>query len=164
MAQEPCRLTEYFSRTSPFAGRLFTCARPGRSLGRSIKSIDDETVRQWVHGLPDCRPLNIISLLGRKPNGMSEYSYYSFRGGHDLCAQRPDALTFQEWLNVNFSHSRFTVTDFPTTDVEPMDDKYVMQICDHIRGLLCKSVNVLVVDSGGVGRTGYVCAKLGAKP
>ena len=134
-------------------------------MGRTVKSIDDEIVRAWVRGLPDCRPLHLVSLLGQKPppNTISEYSYYSFRGGHEPQPQRPEALTFQEWLNVNFAESHFEVTDFPTIDTKPIDNSYLIEICDRIQSLLSASVNVLVFDSGGFGRSGKVCARLGAK-
>ena len=59
---------------------------------------------QWAHGLLMFRPLHIVSLLGQKPepNSKSEYSYYSFRGGHESLLERPGTITFQEWLNLQF--------------------------------------------------------------
>lgn len=161
MLEEPYRLKEFVSRAKPFAGRLFTCARPGRSKGSTKKSIGDEVVRAWIGGLPNCRPLHIVSLLGRKPppSGLSEYSYYSFRGGHE----NRKSPTFQDWLDVNFAASGFKVTEFPTIDLRRIDDRDMAEICDYIRSLLKSSVNVLIVDSGGFTRTRSVCAALGAE-
>ena len=61
-------------------GTLFTCARPGRSLGSKQTRINDKVVNSWIAGLPNSADeIMIISLLGRKPDGLSEFSYYSFR-------------------------------------------------------------------------------------
>lgn len=165
MWQEPYRLKEFTSRATPFAGRLFTCARPGRSLGSTKKKIDDEVVLAWVCGLPNCRPLHIVSLLGRKPppSALSEYSYYSFRGVHELPHIRPQSPTFQEWLDGHFAAGNFMVTDFPTIDLQPIADSNMSEICDRIGKLLDESANVLIVDSGGFTRTGSVCAALRAE-
>lgn len=164
MWQEPYCLKEFTSPEGQFAGRLFTCARPGRSNGSTKKKIDDEVVQAWVRGLPNCRPLHIVSLLGWKPppTRLSEYSYYSFRGGHESSDSRPRSLTFQEWLEVHFAAGNFVVTDFPTTDLEPIGEAYMKEICDYIRKLLNESANVMIVDSGGFTRTGNVCKALRA--
>jgi hypothetical protein len=163
---EPLRLIEYRSRKAPFRGRLFTCARPGRSLGAKLSPIDDAIVKAWVDGLPTLRPLYIVSLLGSKPkpSGISEYSFYSFRGGHEPRDQRPASITFQKWLDLHFGRGSFIVVDFPTTDTEAIDVSYLSTICEAVRSLLDASANVLIVDSGGVGRSGKVCASLRAKP
>ncbi len=164
--REPMRLIEYCSREAPFPGRLFTCARPGRSLGRKKGRIDDAIVKEWVVGLPKPRPLHIVSLLGTKPppSCISEYSYYSFRGGHEAAGQLPSSITFQAWLDLHYGKGSFFVVDFPTVDTKEIDAPRLSTICAFIRSLLELSANVLVVDSGGVGRTGKVCAALHLRP
>ncbi len=163
---EPLRLIEYRSRKAPFGGRLFTCTRPGRSLGAKVSQIDDAIVKAWVNGLPQLRPLYIVSLPGSKPqpSGISEYSFYSFRGGHEPADQRPTSITFQKWLDLHFGKGSFIVVDFPTVDTEAIDVSYLFTICAAVRSLLEASANVLVVDSGGVGRSGKVYASLSASP
>jgi protein-tyrosine phosphatase len=94
---------------------------------------------------------------------LSEYSYYSFRGGHELAEVRPKSPTFQQWLDENFATSGFVVADFPTIDLQPIEDGELTNICDQIHMLLRKPVNVLIVDSGGFTRTGAVCAALVAE-
>jgi hypothetical protein len=103
--------------------------------------------------------------LGRKaePNPISEYSFYTFRGGHELLDERPGTVTFQHWLDVRFGSGTFVVIDFPTVDTEKVDPSQLSCICDCIGTLLSAGASVVVVDSGGFGRTGKVCATLGAK-
>ncbi len=163
-SSEPSKLKQYQSRTAPLAGRLFTCARPGRSLGRKVSSISDEVVAAWVAGLPQSDQLHIVSLLGTKPNGLSEYSYYSFRGGHESSVQHSNSATFQEWLNERFGLGRFVVVDFPTIDTEPIEPTVLTDICRTVTSLLAASADVLLVDSGGEGRTGKVGATLHMTP
>lgn len=49
----------------------------------------------WVKGLPAANLLYIVSLLGKKPNGYSEFSYYPFRSSKE----DDDKPTFQQWLD-----------------------------------------------------------------
>lgn len=161
---EPSSLMQYQSRTAPFTGRLFTCARPGRSQGRTLSSISDEVVTAWVNGLPWSHQLNIVSLLGTKTSGLSEYSYYSFRGGHESNDQSSNLPTFQEWLDLRFGAGRFVVIDFPTIDTKPIEETILADICQKVTSLLLAAADVLLVDSGGWGRTGKVCAMLDATP
>src|SRR5208283_79193 len=107
---EPYRLKRHNFKDGQMAGCLFTCARPGRSMGAKKAKIGDDVVDAWIAGIGnevDCgnsrRPLSneqiiMISLLGRKPNGLSEFSYYSFRGGFDRPEDRPGCPTWQAWL------------------------------------------------------------------
>jgi hypothetical protein len=64
-------------RWTTTSGRLFTCGRPGRgTYGTNAVEIGEDTIDRWVTGLPEGDPLHIVSLLGRKQGGMSEFSYY----------------------------------------------------------------------------------------
>src|SRR5450759_4717724 len=123
---EPYRLTRWVSKTQQITGRLFTCARPGRSMGRKQANISDECVLAWAAGLPtSAEETIIISLLGKKANGLSEFSYYSFRGGFERWQDRPNCPTFEEWLNSHCKPRRYRVYEYPTTDllVPPEDLK-----------------------------------------
>lgn len=120
---EPFRLTRCASATNQINGQLFTCSKPGRSMGPSTTEISDECVREWIAGLPtSMEEIIIISLLGRKPTGLSEFSYYSSRGGFD----QPGCPTFQEWLDLHYMPSRYHFCEYPATDtlVIPNEIKY----------------------------------------
>src|SRR5438034_508690 len=76
---------------------FFTCARPGRTSDPDSKhaQVSDELVHRWVLGLPGPNTA-IVCLLGRKPDGLSEFSFYSFYGGFDIPSEHPHCLSFQE--------------------------------------------------------------------
>ena len=162
---EPSRLQQFRSTKAPFAGKLFTCARPGRSLGPAATPISDAIVKDWVSGLPPIRPLHIISLLGKKPppKDISEYSFYSFRGGLESERQRPGSVTLQQWLDHHYGPNEFIVIDYPTVDTEQIEVETLSAIRSEVNSLLGSSATVIIVDSGGVGRTGKVCATIHAK-
>ena len=61
--------------------------------------------------------LAILSLLGWKANGRSEFSFYSFRGS-DEETERPDRPTFQQQLDARYGTGRYCVIEFPTTDTK----------------------------------------------
>src|SRR5690625_1410384 len=102
--QEPHNLRRWRNPDSPEHQSIYTCARPGRSAGRHGK-VSDETVLNWFEGLPPQRPLTIISLLGEKPDGTSEYSYYSFQ----------DSKEFKKWTAKHIA-SDIEVLSFETVD------------------------------------------------
>src|SRR5437870_1313191 len=81
---KPFRLRQWRAGQAFGSVRFFTCARPGRTGNEASKSADvaDEVVHRWVLGLPGPHPA-IVSLLGCKPGGPSEFSFYSFYGGFD---------------------------------------------------------------------------------
>src|SRR5690242_2767743 len=86
--QEPSNDRERKSAGTPCPGALFTCGRPGRSLGRTA-TMSDEMADCWVTGLPNTNTLHLVSLLGTKHDGTSEYRFYSFRGSHERSAKFP---------------------------------------------------------------------------
>src|SRR5713101_5602168 len=110
VGSEPCNLKQCLPEEASFPGRLFTCARPGRSLG-SKAPVPDEIVASWIDELPPATTVHLVSLLGEKENGTLEYSFYTFRGGGDHPDGRP---TFQEWLDDRYCADRFVVHDYPT--------------------------------------------------
>jgi hypothetical protein len=149
----------WHSKTGLASGELFTCARPGRSLGRKAK-VSDSEVHDWVGNLPSRQKITIISLLGLRKNGRSEFSYYTFRGGDDK-SQRPSDSTFQEWLDSNFPRGRFVVVERPTEDYKPIPSDKLAALALEVRLFLDKGETVVVMDSGGDKRSGKVCRYMG---
>jgi len=138
---------------------LFTCGRPGRAaFGRDRKFIDDDTIDRWIEGLPEAEVLHIVSLLGRKKDGFSEFDYYPFRSSKEP-GTKP---TFQEWLDEHHGR-RFLVDEFPTVDARGIPQEVLEAVTRRVCDLLEKSEAVLVVDSGGAQRTARVCEGIGYK-
>ncbi len=153
---EPFQLKRWKLDISPNdAAYFYTCARPGRSKGRDKKLVADDIVSAWVCGLP--RPdTAIISLLGRKqgPEGLSEFSYYSFWGDFDTPSERGSQPSFQEWLDQQHEHLKILVREHPTYDDRPIPYNTLAAVESDIRDLISEGRMVVVVDSGGVDRTG----------
>ena len=99
--KEPMNLSEWKPViTAPQRGRLFTCGRPGRAtFGREKRPVGDDIINLWVQGLPEAEVLHIVSLLGQKTTGFSEFVYYPFRSSEEP-GTKP---TFQEWLDKHYS-------------------------------------------------------------
>jgi hypothetical protein len=115
----------------------------------------------WLQGLPKEETVCVIvSLLGRKPepDGRSEFSYYSFKGASE---DRPSSPTFQEWLDRTMTPGKFIVIEHPTIDTKPISSEVVTAIVGCIVANLAAHRTVVVVDSGGVSRTGAVIRHLG---
>ena len=154
---EPYRLKKWkLPPTINGVSEFYTCARPGRS-GETTDDVPDEVVDKWVSGLPEPKTA-IVSLLGRKRNstGMSEFSYYSFCSDYDTADERRDRLSFQEWLAQNHGHLEIIVREHPTFDRRPVGDDLLAGVRDDIFDLLSTGRTVVVVDSGGMERTGRV--------
>ncbi len=154
MVSEPINLKQWSApKAAPRRGRLFTCGRPGRATcGRDPGHVDEATIDLWVEGLPGEGELHIVSLLGEKKNGLSEYSYYPFRS---LC-ESDNGPTFQEWLNERYDR-RFVVHEFPTVDAQGILKKVLQDVTRHILELLDAASMLVVVDSAGAERTARVC-------
>ena len=95
---EPFKLRRWKRASSPDSIALFTCARPGRSKG-SAAAVPDALVDRWVQNLPGgaCKKA-IVSMLGQKLDGTSEFSFYSFSGRSDSAAERGGRPLFHKWL------------------------------------------------------------------
>jgi hypothetical protein len=89
--------------------------------------VPDNLVRGWVLGLPGPNTA-IISLLGRKPDGTSEFSFYSFRGGFDLPSEQTSRLSFQQWLDRHFEENAIILHEHPTCDFRPTQLRFWMQL------------------------------------
>jgi hypothetical protein len=159
---EPYRLIEWHRETPELLrGRLFTCGRPGRSLYKTTRCrIDDTTIHAWVTGLPGADVFHIVSLLGEKKDEVrySEFSYYPFRSSEEVNLKP----TWQTWLDQH-SERRFIVHEYPTIDCLPMCSVKLAAAMGCVLDLLNDGHTVVVVDSGGWSRTGYVCEAMGYK-
>jgi hypothetical protein len=141
-------------------GNLYTCARPGRSIGKNA-AVSDNVVRKWADGLPNSGGVVIVSLLGRKPDGVSEFSFYSFYGGFETQADRPGALHFVEWLDRTYPDKRFQLFEHPTIDFKQVPAATLDQLRATIEPFFDMDRTVIFVDSDGEGRVRPVCAYLG---
>lgn len=162
---KPYMLRCWRTGPSPNGHRIFTCARPGRTGNPASKHarVPDDVVRRWVLGLPSPKTA-IVSLLGRKPDGLSEFSFYSFYGGFDLASDHPGHLSFQEWLDRWHGDRSIVVREHPTCDLDrkPICRETLDAVVSDINELLSTGRTVVVVDSGGQTRTGIVCKHMRA--
>ena len=116
-------------------------------------------VHRWVLGLPGPKTA-IVSLLGYKPDGLSEFSFYSFSSCLDNSTK--ESLSFQEWLNKYHKNLTVVVREHPTCDFSQIDlDKRDVVAAD-IKELLLEGRTVVVVDSGGQTRTNQICKHIHA--
>ncbi len=169
--KEPYRLERRSSMNGQVAGSLYTCARPGRSMGAKQAEINDTIVESWAEGIiheigsptvDDNRTndeIIIVSLLGRKPNGLSEFSYYSFCGGFDSPEQRAGHPTWQQWLSGRYG-SKFRVYEFPTEDLKPVSEDMKRRAIDAVLGFMRSGRTIILVDSGGFSRTGNLASAI----
>lgn len=104
--------------------------------------------------------LALFSLLGRKPNGMSEYAFYSFFGGFDAPREHPGKRSFAQWLEM--TAPEIVLVEHPTVDFQPVPTETLKAIEFDVRRLLSRDRSVLIFDSGGETRTGQVCKHMGA--
>ena len=100
--------------------------------------------------------LHIISLLGQKTTGFSEFGYYPFRSSEEV-GTKP---TFQEWLDKRYGR-RFVVHEFRTTDGRGIPRDVLKDVTRHALDLIEKGSTVLVLDSAGAERTARVCEAMG---
>ena len=141
---------------------FFTCARPGRSNGQD-GPVPESIISTWVEGLPGPATA-IVSLLGRKNVGKkpSEYVYYPFCGKLDCRTERDGKVSFQEWLDQNHPNLHILVREHPTVDSyadKPLKIPLnaLAAIKQEILHFIGEGRTVVVMDSGGVGRTSEVC-------
>jgi hypothetical protein len=120
--------------------------------------VDLSIIDEWVTGLPKAEVLHIVSLLGQKKDGFSEYSYYPFRSAKEP-GPKPN---FQDWLNNRYGE-RFIVYEFPTTDRHGIEAGVMEDVKSCLSQLLGEGQTVLLIDSAGAERTARVCEQLGYK-
>ena len=163
-SQKPHNLRCWTVNTSSGPAHFFTCGRPGREESQD-QQVSDELVRRWVLGLPQPNTA-VVSLLGRKlsAKGKSEFSYYSFCGGFDSPSEREGLPTFQKWLDLHHEDLNILVREHPTFDYKDhIPGQTLEAVKAEILQLISMGRRVVVVDSGGVGRTGLVCCYMGAE-
>ena len=140
---------------------FFTCARPGRKESK-VDRVPDGVVRRWALDVSALGPEPVVvSLLGRKPDGMSEFWFYSFHGGLDLAQDHPGKPSFGAWLASVVPN--ILLVEHPTIDFQSIATETLHAIEHDVRTLLSQRMTVVIVDSGGETRTGQVCRHLGAK-
>lgn len=157
---EPYKLRRWRRASSPDQLPLFSCARPGRSHGKD-GIVSDAVVDRWVKGLPGGDGVAIVSLLGEKPDGMSEFAFYSFAGAREVESQQHRGPSFQVWLAKRHAKRSILVAEHPTTDLRPVETATVQAVGGDIERLLRDGRTVILVDSGSEARTGFVLRKLG---
>jgi hypothetical protein len=114
--------------------------------------VSEDTIDEWAKGLPKTRVLHIVSLLGKKKGGFSEFDYYPFRSA-TIEGSKP---TFEEWLNARYGGGRFVVDEFPTVDADGIPSDVVDRVKECVLSLLEAHI-VLVIDSAGAKRTARIC-------
>ena len=116
----------------------------------------DDLVHEWVKQLPEANTA-IVSLLGAKPDGMSEFAFYSFCSGLESQAERRARPSFQEWLDRWHPERGILVIEHPTRDFSRISDDALKDIAEDIFRLTAEGRTVILVDSGGETRTSFVC-------
>jgi hypothetical protein len=148
---EPYRLRQQ-KLPAHCSGRLFTCARPGRSKGSKAK-VSDVVIREWLRGLP-AGDIILVSLLGRKPDTRSEWSFYTF---HE------QGITFQSWLDRERGARSIAIIEHPTTDMKTIQADMLEKVSRDVLRNLAAGKTVVLMDSGGYTRVRQVCKLLERK-
>lgn len=161
-SKDPSNPKRWKSSSSSQVFHLFTCGRPGRSKSRT-KSVPDAQVHEWVRALPGGTNIALVSLLGRKNDERkkSEFSFYSFYGPWDRAEERLGRPSFQQWLDRSHSERSIQVIEHPTFDCLPITPTTMDAVVCDISRLLSEGRTVILMDSGGVSRTGSVCRQMG---
>lgn len=159
VVREPINLQEWKApadRQAP--GRLFTCGRPGRATyGRARVAVAEDVIELWESGLPQADVLHIVSLLGQKTTGLSEFSYYPFRSAKEEGTKH----IFEDWLNKRYNRRRFVVYEFPTVDGRGIPRDVLNAAAGQVVRCLEEGNTTVVIDSAGAERTARVCEALG---
>ena len=156
--QEPINLIEWRPKASSgYPGRLFTCGRPGRAIfGQKRVPVPDDVIEGWVKGLPDSGDLHMVSLLGSKADGMSEFGYYPYRSTLEVA----DKPTWQEWLNAHYGQ-RLVIHEIPTVDARGIPKEVLGSVRECVLELLKAGRTIVIIDSAGAERTSRVCEGVG---
>jgi hypothetical protein len=110
----------------------------------------------WESGLPQTDVLHVVSLLGQKTTGLSEFSYYPFRSAEE---DGPKPV-FENWLNERYKR-RFIVHEFPTTDGQGIPADVLEAAGRQVLECLKGGHITIVIDSAGAERTARVCEAIG---
>jgi hypothetical protein len=162
--KKPYKCRRWRHGTDSYSGSLYTCARPGRTKDEESKHalVPDSVVRRWALGLPGPDEVVVVSLLGRKPDDTSEFTFYTFHGLWDTEEERRGRPSFEEFLQAAAGSARtIKVVQHPTIDFEPVPDETVAAVGVTLEEELAAARTVILVDSGGEQRTNAVCKRLG---
>ncbi len=155
-SHEPCNLKEWNVQQ----GRLLTCGRPGRGHYAAgmfpSKGVPGDILAEWAAGVSVAGVVHIVSLLGQKKSGRSEFQYYPFRS----CEESNNKPTFQAWLDRE-SAGILVVHEFPTIDYRTIRPDRIAAIKTCIKALLAAGQTVVLMDSAGAVRTTQVREALG---
>ena len=149
---EPHRLRHWRLPALPGDVVFHTCARPGRSKN-SYGKVPDNILRKWVSKLPAESDVAVVSLLGEKRDGTSEYSFYSFHA---------KGRSFQQWLDKNCPTKGVQVVEHPTIDFDRVPTETMEAVASDISRLLSEGRTVVLMDSGGEERIRQVCRHMDA--
>lgn len=156
---EPFKLRRWKQASSTDRLAFYTCARPGRSRGPNGQ-VADGIVHKWLQGLPDEEKVAVVSLLGRKPDGTSEFAFYSFSGAWDTPEERRGRPSFAEWVARSRQSRPIKVVEHPTEDFKPIPPETLAAIANDVLTFLEDGWTVILVDSGGETRNRRVCSHL----
>jgi len=122
-------------------------------------AISEDTIDLWERGLPQADVLHIVSLLGQKKTGLSEFSYYPFRSAKENGAKP----VFEQWLNDRYKR-RFVVHEFPTVDGRGIPRDVLEAAARQVVECLEGGNTTIVIDSAGAERTARVCEACSCVP
>lgn len=135
---------------------FFTCARPGRISDPNSRfaNVPDEVVKAWAQWIADLAPVTVVSMLGVKDGGKSEFSFYTFWGGTDDPSIVGKKRSFADVLTA--VDPQIELLERPTTDGRTLQPEQFDDICGLIQAAVAPDHPVVLVDSGGQERTGAV--------
>src|ERR1700758_4758628 len=93
------------------------------------------------------------TLLGCKPDGMSEYKFYSFYGGYEKAEDQKGRKSFRESLDQWCTNDPIALREHPTRDIDRVPDDARAATAESIAELLRSGHTVVLMDSGGEQRT-----------
>jgi hypothetical protein len=102
--------------------------------------------------------LHIVSLLGHKRDGFSEFAFYPFRSS----AECNEKVPFEAWLHARYGR-RFVVHEFPTIDAQGIPAPILEAVRHCVLACLENGNTTIVIDSAGKERTARLCEALGFK-
>lgn len=141
---------------------FFTCARPGRTSAPASRYADvsDDVVEAWSLRIAGYAPITVLSMLGSKDNGKSEFSFYTFWGDDDPTAVGK-RLSFGDVLAV--VEPQITLVERPTTDGLTLPQDNVDDLCALVKEMVATDRPVVLMDSGGEQRTGAIADAVGVE-
>lgn len=110
----------------------------------------DSIVDKWVNGLPGGVATTIISLLGRKSDGLSEFSFYTFSVVIETTHESGKRPLFQDWLAQRPADRAVQPVEDPSTDFKPLETVVLEAAAQDVEACLLSGRIVVLVDSCGL--------------